>query len=68
MNSFYVTANNFDSFLEMGHNRRISNPYHQGIKITAMAASSIIIDNTPAITAFLIFPGVFSLYALKSGV
>lgn len=65
--TIYVTANNLDSPNDKGNNRMIIAPTHQSEKPTAKAASSKINERTPDTTAFLMFFGELSLYALNNG-
>lgn len=56
-----------DKKIDKGNSNRVINPTHQWENPTAKVASKTMIDITPAITAFFIFCGEFSLYAFNKG-
>lgn len=53
--------------MDNGNRAKISRPYHQVENETAIDASSTTRDKTPAMTAFLMFRGELSAWALTNG-
>ena len=53
--------------IEIGNRSKINNPIYQLEWAVAIAASNKIIDRTPAFTAFIIFCGIFLVYAFFKG-